>query len=394
MKRINSLVQKLSRAALHVTVLAVVGFLGAPGNLLGATVSAGSACLGGQTIFESSGYTAAGCLFTSGPTTPNLQSCYNQNLTIFLPSNSGTSMICVQPKYAALVANDTLNQSANPKGYLYLPTWFDEPALTLDSYGISYIDGVHTPFRGLKCAQPPSGMTAWWTLDQWAMGPMVNQVPTTGNLNGNPVGTTIVTGESGAAAYFNGSAYIDVPNNPNIDTKFGNFSIDAWVKIDKAADSSAAVRVIVEKRTVAVSPGAPGVLPGTKQYTGYSFYLYNGYLGLQWAETSAFQNIGAPSLVVPPDGLWHFVAVSVSLNPVAGLPAIQFTLDGASVQPLTFADGGILSNTSDLRIGMDTIGNGNDGFIGSIDEVQFFNRALTPNDFQSIRNAQSYGTCK
>jgi hypothetical protein len=157
MKRINSLVQKLSSAALHVTALAlVVGFLGAPGKALASTGS-GTTCPGGQTIFESSAYTAAGCLFTSGPTAPNMQSCNNQNLTIFLPSNSGTCMICVQAKYAALVANDTLNQEANPAGYLYLPTWFAEPALTLDQYAIQYFDGVHTPFRCLKCAQPPSG---------------------------------------------------------------------------------------------------------------------------------------------------------------------------------------------------------------------------------------------
>jgi hypothetical protein len=384
MKRINSLVQKLA-AAYHVTALALVmGFLGATGNVHAATTtSINTSCPGGQTIFESTGYTPAGCLFTSGPSTPNITSCYNQNLTIFLPSNSGTSMICVQAKYAALVVNDTLNQSANPKGYLYLPSWGAEPALTVDSSGISYFDGVHTPFRGLKCAQAPSGMMAWWTLDQWAMGPMLNAAPVSSNkLNGTPVGTTIVTGESGAAAYFDGSAYIDVPTDPTLNVGYGNFSVDAWVKIEKPGDSSG-VRVIVEKRTVT----------GTK-YTGYSFYLYNGYLGLQWADTNTFANNGAPSLVVPPDNAWHFVAVSVTLTPVSGLPAIQFTLDGASVQPLTLADGGSLSNTSDLRIGMDTVGNGYDGFIGSIDEVQFFNRALTPSEFQPIRNAQSYGTCK
>ncbi len=404
MKRINSLIQKLAAPAIHITAVALaVGFLGAPGNLLGAPgnllagTGSGITCPGGKTIFESSGYTAAGCLFTSGPTAANIDSCNRQNLTISLPTNSGTCLICVQAKYAALVANDTLNQSANPAGYLYLPTPFDEPALTLDPYGISYFDGVHTPFRCLKCAQPPSGMMAWWTLDQWAVQPVVNVAPATfGQLTGQPVGTTIVTGESGNAAHFNGAAYIDVPNATALDVgAFGNFSIDAWVKIDNLADSSG-VRVIVEKRTVKVSPGAPGVLPGTNQYTGYSFYLYKGYLGLQLADTSTFVNYGAPSLVVPPDGQWHFVAVSAMRIPVSPStnPAIQFTLDGSSVQPLSLIDPGSLSNTSDLRIGMDTIGSGNDGFVGSIDEVAFFNRALSPNEFQSIYNAKCYGKCK
>lgn len=397
MKHINCLVQKLANAALHMTALAlVVGFLGATGNLLAAT-GTGISCPGGQTIFESSGFTAAGCLFTSGTSQANIDSCNGQNLTISLPTNSGTCLICVLAKYAALVANDTLNQSANPAGYIYLPTPFNEPALTVDQYGISYFDGVHTPFRCLKCAQSPSGLTAWWTLDQWAGQPVVNVAPATvGKLTGQPVGTTIVTGESGNAAHFNGSAYIDVPNATDIDVgAFGNFSIDAWVKIDNPADSSG-VRVIVEKRTVKISAGAPGVLPGTRQYTGYSFYLYNGYLGLQLADTSTVVNYGAPSLVVPPDGHWHFVAVSALRIPVSSSanPAIQFTLDGSSVQPLSLIDPGSLSNTSDLRIGMDTIGSGYDGFIGSIDEVQFFNRALAPNEFQSIYNAKCYGNCK
>ena len=304
----------------------IVGFLGTTENVH-ASVSTQLSCPGGQTIFESSGYTAAGCLFTSGGNA--VQSCNSQNLTIFLATNSGTCLICVQAKYAALVANDTLNQEANPNGYIFLPTYFSEPALTLDPYAIAYSDGVHTPFRCLKCANQPSNMTAWWTLDQWAGQQMVNVAATGSALNGNPVGTTIVTGESGSAAYFNGSAYIDVPNSPYVDVgAFGNFSIDAWVKIDNSTGSSG-VRVIVERRTV--SP--PNAFSTQAQYTGYSFYLYNGYLGLQLADTTTAVNYGAPSLVVPPDGHWHFVAVSAART--ANPPAIQFTLDGASVQPLS-----------------------------------------------------------
>ena len=40
------------------------------------------------------------------------------------------------------------------------------------------------------------------------------------------------------------------------------------------------------------------------------------------------------------------------------------------------------------------VNNGSDGFVGSLDEVQFFNLALTSNDLQSIFNAKCYGTCK
>ena len=43
---------------------------------------------------------------------------------------------------------------------------------------------------------------------------------------------------------------------------------------------------------------------------------------------------------------------------------------------------------------MGTINNGSDAFKGSIDEVEFFQRAVTSTEFLSIYNAKCYGTCK
>ncbi len=380
----------LSAAVRIAPAALIVGSFGAIQSAYAGTC--GPAGSGGQTIYESSGFTSAGCLLPNAALTDK-QWCAKQNLTIFLPVNSGTCLVCVESKYAPLVAKDILYQEANPAGYIFLPNSFAETALTLDQYPISYFDGVHTPFRCLKCTARPAGMTAWWTFDQWSGQPVIDAIH---NMpDGVSTGTSIVTGQSGNAAYFNGAAHIDVPSTPNDSAHVDagtDFSIDAWVKIDPGTDLSGA-RAIVDKRT-----RLNKFYLGT---TGYSFFLYNGNVSLQLADGTTIANYFTPSLTVPADGHWHFVGVSVArtlLTPAQcaampnACPAIRFTLDNAVVQdpstPLTSS----VSNTSGLRIGMDNFNAA--GFVGSIDEVEFFRRALAPNEFQAIYNAKCYGKCK
>ncbi|MDQ6677490.1 MAG: LamG domain-containing protein, partial [Acidobacteriota bacterium] len=179
--------------------------------------------------------------------------------------------------------------------------------------------------------------------------------------------------------------YLETPNDPQLNIPPGNaggsgdFSFDAWVKIDPNTNSSG-VRVIVEKRTA-------------NPYKGYSFYLYNRYLGLQLADASGFTNYGAPSLVVKNDGQWHFVAVSVKRQP--GAFDVQFTYDPdkyPSVHVYSPARAGDLTNSSAMRIGMLTIGTGS-VFNGSMDEVEFFNRAVSSAEWLTIQSAGCYGKC-
>jgi len=216
--------------------------------------------------------------------------------------------------------------------------------------------------------------------------------------NGVRYGATAVPGHDQAlgadvqnANHFNGAnEYLEIPPDTQLDVGpgtaggSGDFSIDAWVKIDPGTDASG-VRVIAEKRTF----NAPS------QYKGYSFYLYNQYLGVQLADggtAPGYSNYGAPSLVVAADGHWHFVAVSVAREPSAF--NVQFTLDDtANVNVSSPVRSGDLTNTSPFRIGMETIGDAS-VFNGSIDEVEFFSRALANSDLQSIYNAQCYGKCK
>ncbi len=291
--------------------------------------------------------------------------------------NSKNCHICVLPAYAAQIANN------NFTGLTITPT----------------VAGAPTDFQCLHCTPPPGGLTAWWTLDEGSALSVPNfPLYTNPSIQpGTRYGATAVAGHDAAlgayvtnANHFNGSnEYLEIPNTPALDVEAatqnsGDFSIDAWVKLDPGTDSSG-VRVIVEKRTF-----TPPSL-----YKGYSLYLYNQYLGLQVADGGAapgYTNYGASALVVPEDGLWHFVAVSVARE--ASEPfQVQFTLDSESVTLTSPARYGSLANTSNLRIGMLTIGTGS-VFNGSIDEVEFFSVAVPEAEFQSIYTASCYGKCK
>jgi hypothetical protein len=399
MKRINQISAKLTSTVPKVAPLAILFtcFMLGSGNLF-----ATQRCYGGSEVL--SGGTWVGCAYnTWGP--EQIYQC--TGTTIFSGPNPKSCHICIESIFSAVsqqIRND------------------DFTGLTLTPIvDTSGVPSRPSDFKCLQCTPPPDGLTAWWTLDEPSGNPVQDF---THNLSYDGVrhGATTVPGHDAAlgayvgnANHFNGlNEYIDVPAantqldvGPGAADGSGDFSIDAWVKIDPNTNSNG-VRVIAEKRTFS--------LPN--HYKGYSFYLYkpsgwpasqSGYLGLQLADEGAapgYANYGVPSLWVPADGQWHFVAVSVSREP--GAFNVQFFLDKGN--PTLSVLGvpspirsGSLTNTSPLRIGMGTINNGSDAFNGSIDEVEFFNRAvplksppgsLLQGDFQSIYDAKCYGKCK
>lgn len=359
MNRTDSLLQKFAAAIAKAIPLAVVStcFIVAMGP-----VRAQSMCEGGSQILDSSGK-FAGCAFTDWGT--NAQA-WCRNMTVFAGSDPSNCHICVTPPYDTKIADgDYTGFTVRPTGSAKSPP---------------------TSLTCVKCAQAPPGLTAWWRLDETSatVHDSMNNLANNGLRLG---GAAAVPGEVANATHFSGNgAYIEIPHDPQLDVPAGspagdgNFSLDAWVKVESEPDL-AGVRVIAEKRTQHGS-----------HYKGYSFYLYNGYLGLQLADDGAGQgytNYGAPSLVVKP-GAWHFVAISVWRSPSAA--GIQFTLDNATVNIAGPIRGGDLSNLSPFRIGMRTIDSGG-AFKGSIDEVEFFGRAVKAKEFEGIYNSKSCGKC-
>ncbi|PKL83487.1 MAG: hypothetical protein CVV24_04810, partial [Ignavibacteriae bacterium HGW-Ignavibacteriae-3] len=234
------------------------------------------------------------------------------------------------------------------------------------------------------CVNPPSGMVAWWSLDETSRSkwPDFAGYNNFGTLMNGPIP---VAGKVLGALQFDGiDDYVEVADHSELNFGTGNFSFDAWIK----TNASDGVRVILDKRTE--TSGLFTI------YQGYSIFLNEGKLHLQIAN-GAFMNsyTNYPSPVLVADGNWHHIAITVSRTNTQG---IIFYVDGAQIQfgnPTGYQ--GSLTNTSSLRIGSQTFAGSFSGigkFKGILDEIELFNRVLTQAEIVSIFNAGSSGKCK
>lgn len=220
------------------------------------------------------------------------------------------------------------------------------------------------------CVTPPSGMVAWLPLDE-ASGTLADNrlSASDGTASGTVAG---VAGKVSLARDFDGiDDYVSVPDHAAIDFGTGDFSIDAWI------NTTASSGVIVGKRV-------------TSGYVGYIFMVSGSRLLLQMADpASSWYNFYPTSGVTVNDGAWHLVAVTVDRDSTTGG---KFYVDGTLVYTFNpMGRSGDLSNSAVLEIGRV---NGASFFDGLIDELELFNRVLTPTEISSIFNAGAAGKCK
>ncbi len=229
------------------------------------------------------------------------------------------------------------------------------------------------------CFPPPSDMVGWWPLDENPPAGGVTAAEIAGYSSGAPH-NGIYAGEPlpyggmvDGAVLFNGISspppdYVKIPHHADLNFGTGDFSIDAWI-LNKGGASG--VETIVSK------------LSGS----GYRFFLDSGQLGLKLVTTS-----GSSSSYLTPislDGNWHHVAVTVDRSNSIG----TWYIDGVSTGPTFSPISGNLDNTFPLSIAA-SAGPLTDFFIGVIDELELFNRVLSPDEVQAIFNAGSGGKCK
>lgn len=233
---------------------------------------------------------------------------------------------------------------------------------------------------GNQCVQPPSGMVAWWPLDE-ASGPIANDIANV-NDGTHTNGPAPTAGKVAGALTFDGTDdYVQASDHPTLNfsasiasTTLGDFSIDAWIFHKGSND----IRMIVDKRQ-----------RQGNQLFGYSVFLRNGLLGISLADGS--ETVYNSGFSVTPNQ-WHMVAVTIDRDVSDG---IRFYVDGVEVgtrgDPTVHPN--TLNNGSPLRIGSSTLAVTNI-FNGQIDEVEIFNRVVTPLEIASIYNAGSAGKCK
>jgi hypothetical protein len=249
------------------------------------------------------------------------------------------------------------------------------------------------------CVPPPNtSMVAWYPFDETSGTVSANlATANTGTQIGSP---TPIVGQVGGALRFNGTNnYVESPSSivTNIgpaggppfcfgaySTCQGDFSIDTWIRLDPSVATGFVV--ILDKRG--------GTSPAIN---GYHLGAFAGSLLLQLADgvgTSGYSNYVSP--VMTPaltDGNWHLIAVTVQRSSTSG---IRWYHNGAAFGTNNpTGRTGSLKNNSPLRIGTRTADQPLTGwFFGDLDELEIFNRVLTPQEVFSIFQAGTFGKCK
>ena len=210
------------------------------------------------------------------------------------------------------------------------------------------------------CTAPPGGLISWWRAE-------TNGADAISTNNGTLAGNaSFSTGKVGTSFIFDGNGDAIRLGNP-ANLRLQDFTIEAWIKRTSAT--------IVSYGSYGI-----GVLFGYGT-GGYGLYLDpNGYPRLSKIGYNEVQ----PTATIS-DTNYHHLAVTKSGN------SVVFFIDGVAY-PVGAYNPGFAFSTS-LAIGAkgDNLDN---SFLGAIDELAVYNRALSTNEVQAIFHAGSAGKCR
>jgi len=227
---------------------------------------------------------------------------------------------------------------------------------------------------GQMCVPPPHGLVSWWTGDGTTLDYF-------GRNDGSPLSRIAYgTGEVADTFSFNGSEYVGVLRSPSLEPS--NITVDAWVN---AAVKPGPFAYVVSKGGLDDTAGSYAIYTGPS--AGLQFYIFDGLT------VAASPDAGAGVW----DGNWHHVAG------IFDGAAVHLFLDGSEVGSGTATTTAIAygltaaSNvTNDLFIGdynPNCIGCSPHAFVGEIDELEIFKRALAPAAISGIFAAGRAGQC-
>nr|BAL59487.1 hypothetical protein HGMM_OP4C123 [Candidatus Acetothermum autotrophicum] len=250
-----------------------------------------------------------------------------------------------------------------------------------------------------NCVQPPSGMTAWWPLDETS-GTTVTDIVNGFNGTtqpgpisgfGGPGPTPILPssfppGMVGSSLFFGAGRHIRVPHNPNLDPGTGSFAVDFWFIWGGGSGP------IIQKMLPTGEGWGIFVVPSSTNPN-------NATVQVKWTFASGFSMPVATLAIVA--NRWYFLYAHIErgfgtnpdlsrlflFDPLAG----TMSNTGPGVIAGVIAPTNTISTTADLLIGGDGV---TPGARIAVDEVEIFKRALTLQEIQAIYNAGAAGKCK
>lgn len=224
--------------------------------------------------------------------------------------------------------------------------------------------------KGCPCTERPPGMIAWWTMNQPSS-------PALDVVNGNDatwVGDVApFQGMVKGGLLFNGQAHLEVAHHPTLNlAKGSDFTIDMWVK---------PVKQFKPRETLI----AKGMFPAGA--LGYSLHLLNGHLGIELGDGVNTLTFDAQDPL--PLDQWAFLAVTIEpADKVAIIYVNGIKIAGVSLGPTPI---GAFNTDQPLLLGGGS--DPDDRFIGIIDEVEIFDRALGADELFKIYAALTGGKC-
>ncbi len=206
------------------------------------------------------------------------------------------------------------------------------------------------------------GPCGWWSFDEGS-GQTVKNAGSCKNGGTIKDGLKWVDGKVGKALEFNGKGYVLIDTAPCLDAP--EYTFAAWVKLKNTSDYQYIVwrggtefPEAKEIRNIDVWVTMGGALSGILDYAD---------AGQARLRLEGTKNIA--------DGKWHLVAV------VKCPKAVTFYVDGKKDASEPVA-GKLAANNLPLWIGARP---GDVAATGIIDEVKFFNRALTPEEVAALK---------
>ena len=220
-----------------------------------------------------------------------------------------------------------------------------------------------------QCVSPPSGLVCWWPGDGNA-----NDIQGTNN-GAFTNGAMYASGRVGQAFSFNGTNAVVVPDSPALRFTNNDLTVEGWLQ----APPGSTDRRLLQKE------GEGGNYPSLNMHiaaTGLlGFSVTDIGHGGEWNPSSRYEVFSTNRV---DDNLWHhFAGVRITNG-------YQLYVDGqlAGTRSETARNS---DNSYPLKIG--TAETGAFGFIGLVDELSIYKRALSSNEIAAVYAAGIAGKC-
>lgn len=238
----------------------------------------------------------------------------------------------------------------------------------------------------LRPEQASSCLTVLPNLDGWYdFNGLASPTPSVGGLGpeaawfGTPA---TIPGLAGSALRFDGRSFLEITNSTAFNYPTQNFSISLWVR------TTATGTAFIDKRCLGTAGGCR-----TPQGWGVAVSPI-GHLQLLMGSALPYfyEGFSAYNLKKINDGQWHFVSVSVDRT----LSRVIFAVDAAADSDLQIISiegyAGAIPSVRPMRIGGDQ--NSPSKFVGDLDEVQLYGRAIQPFEALNLFAAGPNGQCR